>query len=147
MNTSLVDKISNIAAIIWFFCAVVPILGVLILFYIITWSDIGVILESGFATQDMALRMLSVFVIPLSLTMLVPCFRKCLEALPWLFPFMVLFILNYLILAIAFSVLNYGYEVSNETRHLVFGILAVVIFILGRIGMCVLFKFKPLNKQ
>lgn len=145
MNVLSKIKISDIIAIIWFVFAVLPSMLFLAFVPMMVLMDIDTVLSSGFSTVNMEFMMLGVACIPFGITMMVPCFRKCFEKLPWLFPFIIVLIVDTLIITIGFSILNFGYEVQSESRHTLFFALMIVQIVLCRIGMSVYFKLKPLN--
>ncbi|CAG9623149.1 hypothetical protein [Sutcliffiella rhizosphaerae] len=124
-------------------------MGLVIILLLITpllfKNDVSVIRTSGFAGQNMSVELISVAGLFIGISLLVPVLRKVYDVLPWLFSFIKIFFVSFVILNIGTSILNYGYEINNPTRHTIFYILMIVFVIIGRLAMCFYFWKKPVN--
>lgn len=128
--------LSNIAAIVWFFAALLWMLLIMLLCLIMIPTDISSMLKSGFGTQTAGFLFLLFFSFIYGITMLVPAFRKCFKVLPWLYPYTVILTMDIIILAVAEEILNYGYSVQNDTRHTIFFVIMIVQMVVCRLAMC-----------
>lgn len=135
--------LSHVSAFVWF--VVVLIWGVLLLpiCVIMMPTNIRTIWESGFATVTVGYAFLILFGLIFGLTMIVPAFRRCLKKLPWLYPYIVILMVDALILTVAEEILNYGYQVKSDARHTVFSIIMIIQIIVCRVVMCIYFSKKP----
>ena len=137
--------IPNIAAIVWFFGVLIWMLLMLPIILIILPSNITSIVESGFATRSIGFIYLLVFGLIFAITMLVPAFRKCFYKLPWLYPYITILTADVAILAIGIEILNYGYQVQSDSRHMLFLVLMIAQIVVCRIAICILFHKKPMK--
>jgi drug/metabolite transporter (DMT)-like permease len=76
----------------------------------------------------------------IGISLLVPAFRRMYYKLPWLFPLIKIFYVNVLITSIAHMIMNFGYEIQDETRHSIFFALTIAEIVLGRFLMCLWFS-------
>ena len=134
--------ISNIAAVLWFFGAVIWMLLMLFIALIMLPNDIASIINSGFGIESIGFTLLLIFSFIFGITMLVPAFRKCFRKLPWLYPYITILTANITILAIG---INYGYQVQSDTRHMLFLVLMIVQIIVCRLAMCIFCHKKPIR--
>lgn len=109
------------------------------------YSDINVIRESGFSVPNIGIELIGVLGLFIGLSLLIPSFRRMYYNLPWLFPFVKILFIDVIIMSFAIMILNYGYEVQNNTRHTIFFILMIVQIILCRAAMCIYFNKKPVR--
>ena len=137
--------ISNIVAVLWFISYVLPTILCLCFIPLGLFMDINTIRSSGFSATNIGFVMFGVFGMLISITMMVPWFRKCFKKLPWLYSYVIIFLADILIMAIGIAILNYGYEVQSEARHTLFYVLMLVQMIVCRLAMCTYLKFKPLK--
>lgn len=135
--------LGSTAAVIYFICPMSFILLLLLIMPFGVLSDINSIRSSGFAGPSYALSFIGVTGFALGFSLIVPALRKMYRVLPWLYPFTKIFFANLLILCVAISILNYGYEVNNSARHTTFFVLMLVEILVGRIAMCFYFKSRP----
>lgn len=138
-------RISNIAAILWFFGVLIWMLLMLPITILMLPSDITSILESGFGTQPIGFTFLLMFGLIFGITMLVPAFRKCFYKLPWLYPYITILTADITILAISIEILNYGYQVQSDSRHTIFLILMIAQIVVCRIALCIFCHKKPMR--
>lgn len=138
-------RISNIAAILWFFGVLIWMLLMLPITILMLPSDITSILESGFGTQPIGFTFLLMFGLIFGITMLVPAFRKCFYKLPWLYPYITILTADITILAIGIEILNYGYQVQSDSRHTIFLILMIAQIVVCRIALCIFCHKKPMR--
>ena len=108
-------------------------------------GDIGTVHESGFSSNNIGLSFMGIFGLLIGVSLLIPAFRRMYYKLPWLFPFVKIFLVNVVILTIAELVLNYGYEVRNDARHMLFFILTLGVIVIGRVIMSVYFSRKKVE--
>lgn len=108
-------------------------------------SDVSAVRNSGFAGQNISASFIGMCGFFIGLSLLIPTLRKMYRVIPWLYPFIKIFYVNLIILCIALSILNLGYEVRSNSRHTLFFILMIVQIIICRIGMCIYFKLKPVR--
>ncbi len=137
--------ISNIAAVLWFFGAVIWMLLMLFIALIMLPNDIASIINSGFGIESIGFTLLLIFSFIFGITMLVPAFRKCFRKLPWLYPYITILTANITILAIGIQILNYGYQVQSDTRHMLFFVLMIIQIIVCRLAMCIFCHKKPMR--
>lgn len=145
MKNTLKNALSNLVAILWFIGMVFPLILCLCFIPLGLFMDIDTIRTSGFSTTNIGFLMFGAFGLMLSITMMVPWFRKCFKKLPWLYSYVIMFMADILIITIGIAILNYGYEVQSEARHTLFYILMLAQMIICRLAMCVYLKFKPLK--
>lgn len=103
----------------------------------IIFTDIQIVLQSGFGTQQVALGILAILSFFSGVTMLVPLFRKNFYKYPWLYPYIMILTVNLAILAVGIEILNYGYQVQNESRHTLFFWIMIVQLIVSRLVFCI----------
>ena len=137
--------ISNIAAVLWFFCMLVWMVLVLPIMLSMLPEDITTIMKYGFTMQTQGFAFLWIFAFVFGITMLVPAFRKCFRVLPWLYPYITILTADFIILAIGIEILNYGYQVQSDTRHTLFFWLMIAQIVVCRIAMCIFCHKKPMR--
>ena len=137
--------ISNIAAAIWFFFPLMPMLLVLPIVLAQLFDRIIILIARGFSMQTESTVLLMIFGFVFGTTMLVPAFRKCFHLFPWLYPYITILTADFAIIAIGVDVLNYGYQVQSDTRHTFFFWLMIAQMAACRIGLCILCHKKPMR--
>ncbi len=103
------------------------------------------IIESGFANPDINTQLLSiitVFSLLIGLSLLIPLNRRMYYTFPWLYPYVKILFVDYIILSVSIIILNYGHMEDNDSRRLLFKVLAIIFFIVARITQCIYFKHK-----
>jgi hypothetical protein len=108
-------------------------------------TDINTVRVSGFSGQNTGISFIAVLGALIGFSMLIPAFRKMYYKLPWLFPYVKIFFINVVIISVASMIINYGYEIQNETRHTIFFILMLCEIVIGRILMCLYFSRKKIG--
>lgn len=106
-------------------------------------SDIQVIRESGFATANTGLPLIGILGLFIGLSLLIPAFRRMYYKLPWLFPLVKILFIDVVIMGIAITILNYGYEIQSAIRHTIFYVLMIMQIVICRLGMCLYFHKRP----
>ena len=101
------------------------------------FMDIQIIRESGFSTTNIGMTFIAILGLFIGISLIVPVFRKMYYKLPWLLSYVKIFYCNLVIMSIATSILNYGYEVQDSKRHMIFFILMIAQIVICRIGMCI----------
>ena len=142
---NLAETIGKVAAIAYFILIMIPAIFFLLISPIMLISDINGIRNSGFSTAidpTMYIWLISLFVAP---SLLIRPLRKMYYKLPWLFPFVKIFIINIAILTVALMIINHGYQVQNEQRHMIFFILMLSSIVLGRLLMSIYFHWKKID--
>lgn len=137
------NGVGNAVATIYF---IVPMTLVLFIMLIMPFGflmDVSAIRGSGFAGPNSAASLVGLSGLCIGLSLLIPPLRRMYKALPWLYPFTQIFFYNLVILNIGLSILNYGYEISDASRHTTFFWLMVAQIVLCRLGMCIYYKFRP----
>ena len=76
---------------------------------------------------------------------LIPGLRRMYYRLPWLEPLVIFIVMDTTILCIGYEILNFGYQVVDPGRHLLFTILAVIWLIGARVVQCFFFKKRPIQ--
>lgn len=137
--------LGNAAAVLYFLAVMWWVLLLLIFVPLGLMFDINTILSSGFSTSSIGTTFIEIFGLFIGLSLLIPAFRKIYYKLPWVFPFVKIFYLNVIIMSIATMLLNYGYEVQNQTRHTIFFILMICQIIICRGLMCIYFHRKKVQ--
>ncbi len=138
------NVLSILTAVVWFLAVVLWIVLVLPpAVILVPYSDIAEILTTGYATMTGGAEVLLVISLVISLTMLIPPFRRCFRFFPWLYPYVKIFTVDMLILVIAEELLNYGFEIQNDERHRMFILLMIGEIVAGRLIMCWYFHKKP----
>lgn len=132
--------LGSTAAVIYFLVVMWWILLMLIFVPIGLISDIDTIRSSGFSTSNIGTAFIGIFGLFIGLSLLVPTLRKMYYKLPWMFPFVKILYPNVIIMSVATMLLNYGYEVQNQTRHTLFFILMICQIIICRALMCIYFS-------
>ncbi|MFP7492991.1 hypothetical protein SFC66_04305 [Terribacillus saccharophilus] len=124
-------------------------MGIVYLLLIFTplmfYSDVSAIRSSGFAGPNTSISLIAVAGLITGISLLVPALRRVYDVFPWLFSFIKIFFLSFVILNLGIAILNYGYEVNNPTRHVLFYILMVVFVLIGRLALSYYFWKKPVN--
>jgi predicted membrane protein len=139
------DTFANIVAVIYFFGIMLGTIFLLIYAPTRFFSDILKIRESGFSTIDAGLAVIAFLGLAIGISLLVPAFRRMYYKLPWLFPLVKILYVNVVILAIATSIMNYGYGVQDAHRHTIFFILTISAIVIGRLLMCLWFHKKKVE--
>ena len=139
------NLLGNIVAVIYFICPMFFVLLILTFMPIAFLSDVSTVIVSGFSGQNIAAACISLCGLPISLSLLIPPLRKMYRVLPWLYPLTKIFYINLIILCAGLAILNFGYKVQNNTRHITFFILMIVQIFICRIAMCIYFKLKPVR--
>lgn len=137
--------ISNIAAAIWFFYPLMPMLLALPLVLVQLSDEITVLMKRGFSMETQGTVLLMLFGLIFGTTMLVPAFRKCFHLFPWLYPYITILTADFAIIAIGIDVLNYGYQVQSDARHTFFFWLMIAQMAACRIVLCILCHKKPMR--
>lgn len=107
--------------------------------------DIQTVRSSGFSTTNIGMSFIGIFGLFIGLSLLIPALRKMYFKLPWMFPFVKILFVDVIIMTVATFILNYGYEIQNNTRHTAFFIIMIVQIILCRIAMSIYFNKKPVK--
>lgn len=123
------------------------ILLILLVTPLMFFSDVSAIRTSGFAGPDTALPMIGVSGLVIGISLLVPVFRRIYAVFPWLYPFVKIFFVGMVIINIALSILNFGYQTGSDTRHTLFFILMIVFVVIGRLGMSFYFHRNPVHEE
>lgn len=143
MLKKVIDIAFNLIAIWWFFAVLMWFIGMLPLYLVLMQSDIASMFTSGFSTLTVGESMLFVFALIFGITMIVPPLRRCYKKLPWLYTYVVIFMADVAIMTIGEEILNYGYQVKNDTRHIIFTIIMILQIVACRVLMCIFFKKNP----
>ena len=141
----LIRWISNIAAVLWFFGMLMWMALVLLFVLLMLPTEITATMENGFAMQSSGSTFLLVFTFIFSISMLVPAFRKCFYALPWLYPYITILTADIAILSIGIEILNYGYQVQSDTRHTLFFWVMLAQMVVCRMALCIFCHKKPMR--
>lgn len=136
--------ISNIAAVLWFINVLIWMLLMLPIALWIIWGDINFMIDCGFGTQTSGTTFIFLFGFAFGITLLVPAFRKCFRKLPWIYPYVTILLADVTILTIASEILNYGYSLQNDKRHMLFLGLMVLQIVVCRIAMCIYCHKRPM---
>ena len=137
--------IANLAAILWFFGVLIWVLLTLPFVMIIVSGDMISLVRNGFSTSNASFDFLFVYGLVFGITMLVPAFRRCFRKLPWLYPYITILSADITFLSVAIAILNFGFTVQNDTRHIIFIILAVLQIVVCRLAMCFYCHRKPVK--
>lgn len=137
--------LGNIVAVLYFIFPMSLMIMILLLQPIMLPSEISTITNSGFSGGTKPREGIMFFAFIIGLSTVIPPLRKMYRTLPWLYPFIKIFFINFIIANIGISILQYGYEVNNEARHIIFFILMITQLVICRIAMCVYFKYRPVK--
>lgn len=104
----------------------------------------GVILTSGFSNTSVMVVVggCLMFIAP---SFLIPALRRMYYRLPWLEPLILFIVIDSLILCIGYEILNFGYQVVDPDRHVMFTLLAVVWLVGARAVQCFVLKKHPIE--
>jgi len=127
--------LANVTAVTYFIAIMLATILLLIFAPVMLLGDIRTIQESGFASSNAGLAFIGGLGLFIGISLIFPAFRRMYYKLPWLFPLVKIFYVNVVITAIANMIMNYGYEVQDETRHVTFFALAIIEIVIGRILM------------
>lgn len=105
-----------------------------------TLSNIGTVISSGFSGPDIAMNFIRVMALFIGISMLVPPLREMYSIFPWIFYFVKVIFADLVIFCIALTILNYGFEIQSQSRHILFIIIMIVQIIVCRIIMCLYLK-------
>ncbi|MEK3934856.1 hypothetical protein MKY41_05995 [Sporosarcina sp. FSL W7-1349] len=139
------SKLAAVAAILYFLFPMSLVFFILIFTPLMFVWDVESIRASGFAGPQSSIALIGISGLFIGISMLVPALRRMYRALPWLYPFISIFFINLIIANVALMILNTGYEISNETRHLLFTIFMIVFIIGARLAMSIYFRKKPVS--
>lgn len=139
--------IGTIIAVLYFIFPMGLALLVLIFTPLMFLSDVSSIRTSGFAGPRSELAVIGVCGLIIGLSMLIPALRRIYTFFPWMYAFIKIFFINMIILNVALTILNYGYEVQDESRHTLFFILMISQLIICRLGMSLYFKLRPVKSS
>jgi hypothetical protein len=137
--------LGSTAAVLYFIFPMSLILLILLIMPLVFLSDVEAVRSSGFAGPNSANALIGASGLVIGLSLLIPPLRKMYRALPWLYSFTKIFYIDLIILNIASSILNYGYEINNAARHTTFYIMMIVQILVSRLAMCIYFKKKPVR--
>ncbi len=135
----------NAIAIIYFVLVMWWVIILLAIVPVMLFTDINTVLESGFATTDIGLTFMGIFGLFIGLSLLIPPCRRIYHKLPWLYTYVRILFLDVIIMCIALTILNRGYEVQSEARHSLFFTLMVAQIVLCRVAMCIYLRKKPVS--
>lgn len=129
---------------IYFFIIMFATILMLLLMPLMFIDDANAIISSGFSSRSGSRMLMVTGVVGLfiGISLVVKTLRGMYNRLPWLFPLVKVGYLNMIILNIATLILDYGYEQSNLTRHIIFITLMIVQILVCRIIMSIYFKFR-----
>lgn len=137
------NLLRNIGVILYFIYFMLITILLLILYPLMFLTEVSSIRNSGFAGPNNSIIFIGICGLFIGLSMLIRPLRKMYYALPWLYSFVKIFFVNLIILCAGVSILNYGYQTVNETRHSLFFALMIFQIIVSRIAMSFYFKIKP----
>lgn len=137
--------LGNTMAFLYFIFIMIWILLLLALVPFTLFMDIQTIRESGFSTTDFGMTFMAVFGLFIGISLILPMLRKMYYKLPWLLSYVKILYCNLVIMSVATYILNYGYEVQNSKRHMIFFILMIAQIVICRIGMCIYFNKRPVQ--
>lgn len=137
--------LGSTTAFIYFVLVMWWIILLLVLSPLMLFTDIQTIRESGFATSNVGMDLIGILGLFIGLSLLIPSIRKIYYKLPWLFPLVKILFIDVAIMGTAVSILNYGYEIGNATRHNIFYALMIGQIVVCRIAMCIYFHKKPIK--
>lgn len=134
----MVRFISNFIAIWWFFLALIwaIVLGIVMTLGLLFFEIIPMMKSGAAMGTPTGFAMLAFIAFAFALTGWIPSFRKCYYKLPWLYPLVVMIMMNALIIAIAEWILYEGLSTMDTTHHVVTVIIVLAELILGRWLMC-----------
>jgi len=136
-----VKNLPTIIAVAYFVIVMLPTALLMAFIPFLLIADMNVVRASGFAGPDPSAYLLLIS-LPMGLSMLIPPFRRMYYRLPWAYAFLKIFSVNIVILVLAVSILNFGYQVQDNARHTIFFILMILAIIVGRALMCLYFRWK-----
>jgi len=138
--------LANTAAVIYFIAVMLPTIPLLIFVPVLSLLiDITTIRVSGFASTNAGSAFIGVLGMIIGISLLIPAFRRMYYKLPWLFPLVKIFYVNVVITSIATIIMNFGYEIQDETRHNIFFGLTITEIFIGRILMSLWFNKRKIE--
>ncbi len=129
-----------VVTVMWWLLLLLPLVPIMTIF-----SDIPGIINSGFSSSNTGIAFIGIFGLFIGISLLIPPLPKMYYKLPWLFPYVKIFYVDVIIMSIATILLNIGYEVQSDARHVKFFILMVAQIIICRVLMCIYFWKKNVN--
>lgn len=139
------DLFGVIVAVVYFIFPMSLVILMLLLTPLMFPNAISTIINSGFAGPGKEWGFIAMCGFFISLSLLIPVLRRIYLSLPWFYPFIKIFFMNFIIMNIGILILNYGYQVNNEARHIVFFSIMVLQLLICRIAMCFYFKYRPVK--
>lgn len=85
---------------------------------------------------------LSLYCLVLGFSYALPSMRKIYRFFPWMYPLTLTLMLDYFILAVAYSLLNKGYQLTNDFRNYFYFVFMIAEIIINRLLM---YKFLKLD--
>lgn len=138
------NVILNLTCIAYWVMFMSVVIALIVLYPFMAFSHIGMVRTSGFAgPNEMYMLTIAGFLIGLSL--LIPVLRRMYHWFPWLYAFIKILFVNTIIMVVATTILNFGYQVQDSTRHTIFFVLMLCFIILARAVMCVYFHRKQVE--
>lgn len=128
----------------YFYIFMLPVLLVMPFVVAMTWSDIGVVLDSGFAGSS-SLAVLGSIGLFIGLSATIPALRVVYYRLPWLLSYVQVLFFDIVIMLGGYEILNYGYQEVDDARHMLFKILMIAWLAVGRIVQCIWFSKNPVE--
>ena len=121
-----------------------PWLGIILLADLMALMNAGVIIASGFSNMGLmaVVGACTLFIAP---SFLIPGLRRMYYRLPWLEPLVVFIVTDSMILCIGYEILNFGYQVVDPGRHVMFIILAIIWLVVARAVQCLILKKHPIR--
>ena len=135
--------LGSMAIALYYFYFMLIVILLLIIYPIMFPSEVSSIINSGFAGPNNSIIFIGICGLFIGLSMIIPPLRKTYYVMPWLYSFVKIFYINLIVLCVGVSILNYGYQTVNETRHALFFALMIFQIIVSRIAMCFYFNIKP----
>lgn len=137
-------RVSDIISIIYLVIAMLPSAAILLLADIMAITNISVVITSGFANTSL-IAILWLALLAFGLSLAIPPLRRMYYRFPWLETTVYLLVVDSVLLIGAYEIFNFGYAKVDTTRHILFGVLALVWLVGGRIAQCVIMGKHPIK--
>jgi hypothetical protein len=139
--------VSKFLVVAYFIVLMLPVI-ILIPFIIFgLYGDMKYIIYNEISKENIGFIFIMLICLLFSFPMLIPYFRFIFKKLPWLYAYITLALLDIFLISIGISILNYGYEIKNANRHFLFFIFMIAWMVIGRLSICLYYKFKPIKYE
>jgi hypothetical protein len=139
--------VSKFLAAVYFIILMLPMIIAIPFIIYGLYADMEIIISTEASKENMGIIFIIVMCFIFSVPMIVPHFNFIFKKLPWLYAYVIFALLDVLLMSVGISIINYGYEVKNTQRHFLFLTFMIVWMVVGRLSICLYYKYKPMKYE